>query len=169
VKSHRIENSNFERLIRLAEETFDAKNDPDQLNMTDADRAQLARLHPATMSQKADENGPVAWMLIFPTTRALMERFLTGEIGERQLLHETQPGMRYDSVYLCSALVLTEYRGQGIARRLARSALRAITNDHPIKTLFIWPFSSEGDRLASSLAKEFDLPLRRRKARGSTP
>lgn len=157
--------SNYERLIRLAEQTFDAKNDPEQLNMTEADRAQLARLHPATMSQEADADGPVAWMLVFPTTRVLMERFLTGEIGERQLLHDTPLDIRYEAVYLCSALVLTEYRGRGVARRLARAALRAIMNDHPIDTLFIWPFSNEGDRLASSLAEEFNLPLFRRKKR----
>ncbi len=154
--------SNYHRLIALAESFFDAKNDPEQLSMTEEDRKKLQRLHPATMSEEADENGPVAWMLLFPTTRALMERFLTGEIGERELLHLTPDDAPYDAVYLCSALVLDEYRGKGVARRLALSALRTIMAKHDIGTLFIWPFSDAGDRLASSIALELGLPLRRR-------
>jgi len=156
---------NFERMLRLAEDFFDVKNDPEQLSMNDEDRAQLERLHPATLSEERNEDGPIAWMLLFPTTRAQMDRFLKCEIGERPLLHETALGIPYDAVYLCSALVLDEFRGKGLARRLARTALRAIMADHAIETLFIWPFSEEGDRLAAALAAEFGLPLLRREGR----
>lgn len=155
--------SNYHRLIALAESFFDAKNDPEQISMTVADRRKLQRLHSATMSEEADENGPVAWMLLFPTSCELMERFLAGEIGERELLHLTPDDASYDAVYLCSALVLEEYRGKGVARRLALSALRAIMADHQIGTLFIWAFSDEGDRLAAAIALELGLPLRRRR------
>ena len=149
-------------MIRLAEEFFDAKNDPEQLSMTETDRAKLQRLHPATMSEETDGNGPVAWMRVIPTTRALMDRFLSGEIGEQPLLHETPVGIPYQTVYLCSALVLEEFRGKGIARRLALAALHDIMADHPIETLFTWPFSMEGDHLADVLARELGLPLQRR-------
>ncbi len=165
MNSHQPEKSNFERLIRLAEETFDARNDPDQLNMTDADRAQLARLHPATLSQQADANGPIAWMLLFPTTRPLMESFLREDIGETQLLHDTPLDTHYDAVYICSALVLEEYRRQGISLRLAVDAIRRIMADHPVQTLFIWAFTEAGDRLADAIAAAVGLPLLRRKKR----
>lgn len=36
---------NFTRMLQLAESFFDAKNDPDQLAVTDADRERLLRLH----------------------------------------------------------------------------------------------------------------------------
>ena len=48
-------NEAVKRLIRLAEETFDARNDPEQLSMTEEDRARLLALHPATLSQESDE------------------------------------------------------------------------------------------------------------------
>jgi ribosomal protein S18 acetylase RimI-like enzyme len=154
--------SNYQRLIELADSFFDVKNDPEQLTMTEVDREKLRHLHPATMSEEADENGPVAWVLVFPTTRVLMERFLAGEIGEQPLLHETPTGIVYDAVYLCSALVLDEYRRKGIARRLATTALQSIIADHPINTIFIWSFSPEGEALAASIAEGLGLPLRRR-------
>jgi GNAT superfamily N-acetyltransferase len=154
--------SNYQRLLALAESFFDAKNDPGQLTMTEKDRRKLRHLHPATMLAEADENGPVAWVLLFPTTHTLMEGFLTGEIGEQPLLHETPSGIVYDVVYLCSALVLDEYRRKGIARRLATTALQSIIAEHPINTIFIWSFSPEGEAFAASLAEDLGLPLRRR-------
>jgi ribosomal protein S18 acetylase RimI-like enzyme len=154
--------SNYQRLLALAESFFDAKNDSEQLSMTEEDRRKLQRLHPATMSEETDENGPIAWVLVFPTMRVLMERFLAGEIGEQSLLHETPSGIVYDAVYLCSALVLDEYRRKGIARRLATTALQSIIAGHPINTIFIWSFSPEGEAFAASVAGGLGLPLRRR-------
>lgn len=157
--------TNFQRLIRLAEETFDARHDPEQLSMTDHDWQQLRRLHPSTVSEYTDAGGPVAWILLFPTTHELMDRFLREEIGEQELLHQTPPGIRYDTVYLCSALVLEEYRRQGIAGRLAHEALENIRRDHPVETIFIWAFTTAGDRLAASIAGAAGLELRKRPRR----
>jgi GNAT superfamily N-acetyltransferase len=149
-------------MIRLAEEFFDMKNDPDQLSVDEGSIARLREIDPATMSEERDENGPVAWILVIPTTHALMELFVRGEINERELLERTRPGRVYDSLYLCSALVLPEQRGKGLARRLAVRAVRSIQETHPIRSLFYWGFSAEGDRLAASLARECGLPLHRR-------
>jgi GNAT superfamily N-acetyltransferase len=108
---------------------------------------------------------PVAWMLLFPTTHALMERFLREDIGEVKLLHETPLDGPYEAIYICSALVLEEYRRQGIARRLAADAIRRIMADHSIRSLFIWAFTEAGDRLADTISAETGLPLFRRKKR----
>ncbi len=151
--------TNYQRLIQLAEETFHASEDSEQISMTAADRAQLERLHPACMRERRIDGEPVAWMLLFPTTTALMECFLAGRIGERRLLHDTPVGAEYPSVYICSALVLEEFRARGIARELASAALREIRARHPICALFIWPFSAEGESLAHSIAREAGLPL----------
>ena len=45
-----------------------------------------------------------------------MREFLAGRISERKLLEMTGPGGTYDALYLCSALVLPEFRKQGLAR-----------------------------------------------------
>lgn len=151
-------------MIRLAEEFFDMKNDPDQLSMDEESMARLREIHPDTMSEEKDENGPIAWILVIPTTHALMERFTRGEINERELLNRTPSGGVYDALYLCSALVLPEHRGKGLARRLTSRAISSIRHDHHIRSLFYWSFSGTGDALAASVAREFDLPLYGRKA-----
>jgi len=149
-------------MIDLADRTFDAKNDPGQLLVTDETVVKLRRLHPATLTEEADENGPVAWMLVIPTTREVMEEFLRKEIGERELLDRTAAGASYDAVYLCSALVLPEHRHQGRATRLLTEAVRAIRNGHPIEEVFCWAFSAEGERLAQRVARQLGLPLHTR-------
>lgn len=156
---------NFERLIRLAEEVFAVKNDPDQLDVTPEVRERLMRIHPATVSQFEDENGPVAWLLIIPTTLDLMQRFLSCEITERELFDLTPLNVPYDALYLCSALVLEEYRRKGIIHNLAMKAIGDIRRDHPLKALFVWPFSTEGDLAAESVARKAGLPLYKRESK----
>jgi hypothetical protein len=91
-----------------------------------------------------------------------MEEFVAEQINERELLEKTPIGASYESVYLCSALVLPEHRRKGLARGLAIDAVRSILEDHPIQCLFSWPFSAEGERLSKSIARGLNLPLRQR-------
>ena len=130
--------SNFERMIRLADEVFDVKDDPDQLDVNEQVLVRLRKLHPATVFGWADPvNGPVAWVLLIPTTEALMNDFLEKKITEKGLYEMTQPGASYDAIYLCSAMVLEEYRRKGIAKQLTLDAIEKICRDHPIKALLL--------------------------------
>lgn len=56
--------SNFERMIQLAEEVFAVKNDPDQLDVNQDVLERLQKIHPSTVSEQDDGNGPVAWVLM---------------------------------------------------------------------------------------------------------
>jgi GNAT superfamily N-acetyltransferase len=150
---------NLERMIRLAEEFFEMKNDPMQISVDEKTRKRLKKIHPNTMAEIRNKNGPIAWILVIPTTVALMQQFVAKTIHERDLLEKTPLRTKYDALYLCSALVLPEHRGKGIAKRLVTKAIRNIRKEHPIKYLFYWAFSKEGRNLARSAAKTFDLPL----------
>jgi ribosomal protein S18 acetylase RimI-like enzyme len=119
-------------------------------------------LHPATVVERADADGPIAWVLLIPTTAALMEAFVSGEITEQALYERTPLDARYDAVYLCSAMVLEEHRRMGLAKQLTLDALEQIRKDHPVRCLFCWPFTPGGEALAVIIAKEADLPLRMR-------
>lgn len=152
--------SNFERMIALADEVFAAREDPDQLDVDDVVLERLRQLHPASVSEWDDGNGPVAWILLIPTTSDLMEEFLTGRIGERELFAQTPIGGSFDALYLCSALVLEEYRRKGIARRLAWDAFERIKLDHSVRSLFVWTFTEEGRVAAEAFALQAGLPLR---------
>ncbi len=156
--------TNHERLIALATEVFDAKNDPEQISVTAEDVERLRALHPAAMTQESNEDGPLAWVLVFPTTDDLMERFLRKEITERELLWSTPVGETLEALYLCSVLVLPEFRGKGMAKKLTINAVRSIQKDYPIRELFVWPFNKGGEQAAESVARETGLPLRIRQS-----
>ena len=153
----------FERMIQLVNEFFDTRNDPDQISVSNEEREKLEQIHPATLSEYADESGPIVWILLIPTTRAAMERFVKGTITEKQLLEETKPGDVYDAIYLCSASVLPEYRHKGLAKKITTDAINSIRKDHKITSLLYWPFSAEGKRLAQSIAEDTGLPLLEKK------
>lgn len=154
--------TNLERLIKLADDIFDIKSDPDQLDVNQRVIEHLQRIHPATVSEYDDGKGPVAWLLVIPTSTELMNRFLKCEISEKELFELTPIDITYEAVYLCSALVLKEYRRKGITRQFAISAIESIRKDHPLKALFVWPFSIEGDLASEDIARQVSLPLFRR-------
>jgi predicted GNAT family acetyltransferase len=146
-------------MIQLATDVFDVKNDPDQLNVNPEIIERLRKMHPSTMSEYNDGNGPVAWVLVIPTTTDLMNKFLNNEITENELFELTPMDAEYDALYLCSALVLEEFRHKGITKQLAITAIENIRKVHPIKSLFVWAFSKEGDLASDAIAKEVNLPL----------
>ena len=153
---------NLQRMIQLADEVFAVKNDPDQLDVNQEVIERLQRLHPSTVSEYADANGPVAWVLLIPTTTDLMNQFLEDKISEKQLFDLTPVNINYEALYLCSAMVLEEYRRKGIVKRLIMAAIENIRKDHTIQALFVWPFTKEGDLAAESLSRLTLLPLYKR-------
>jgi len=151
--------NNYERMIQLVTEFFDVKNDPEQLDVDEHVIAHLHELHPATLSEVANEDGPIVWILVIPTLYKVMERFISGAISEKGLVNETPLGVKYDAIYLCSATVLPEFRHKGLTRKTTIEAVNAIRKDNPVKSLFYWPFSDEGKKLARAVAAEVGLPL----------
>lgn len=160
-----MESSNFERLVMLAQEVFDVYNDPTQLNVDQDVLNRLVQIHPASISEFNEGDGPVAWLLVFPTTIELMDKFVSCQITEKELFLQTPVGVGYESIYICSALVLEEYRRKGITKKLALDAIEKIRKDHPIKVLFCWSFSREGDFTADTISWLTGLPLRKRAGR----
>jgi GNAT superfamily N-acetyltransferase len=154
--------SNFERMIQLAEDVFAYKSDPNQLDVDQDVIEKLYRIHPSTLSEYDDGNGPVAWVLLIPTTLDLMHRFLEHKISEKELFDLTPEDSVYEALYLCSALVLEEYRRKGITKQLTQTAIENIRKDHPIKALFVWAFSKEGDLASDAIARLISLPLYKR-------
>jgi len=159
--------TNFERMIQLADEVFDARHDPDQLNINEAVLERLRRIHPAAVSEYDNGHGPVAWLLLIPTTADLMNKFLDNRISEKELFDTTPLDTPYDGLYLCSAMVLEEFRRKGIMKQLALQAFASIRNDHPLQSLFVWSFSEEGLLSAEAFAQEVSLPLYRRRESGN--
>jgi len=154
--------SNYERIIQLSDEVFSSRTDPDQLNVDENVMEHLQLIHPDTLSEYDDGKGPVCWILCIPTTLDLMSKFIDQKISERELYELTPLNSKYEAIYLCSALLLEEFRGKGIAQTLALKAIESIKIDHSIKALFFWAFSKEGEKLAEKVAGLIGLPLYKR-------
>jgi hypothetical protein len=91
-----------------------------------------------------------------------MSKFIDRKISERELYELTPLNKKYEAIYLCSALLLEEFRGKGIAQGLAVKAIESIKIDHSIKALFFWAFSKEGEKLAEKVSGLIGLPLYKR-------
>jgi len=154
--------SNFERMIQLSDEVFSSRTDPDQLNINENVMEHLQLIHPDTISEYDDGNGPVCWILCIPTTLDLMNQFINKEISERELYELTPLNIKYEAIYMCSALLLEEFRGKGIAQKVGMKAIENIMLDHSIKALFFWSFSKEGEKLADKASALMGLPLYKR-------
>ena len=146
-------------MMQLAEDVFDARNDPEQLDVNDEVIKRFQLIHPACVSEYNEGDGPIAWVLLLPTTIVLMNQFLEKRINEKELFYQTPLNTPYETIYLCSAMVLDEYRRKGIAKRLTMDAINRIRKDHMIACLFYWPFTEEGDLAAKNLAEACKLPL----------
>jgi len=151
--------NNYQRLIELANSVFETKNDPNQLDVDDTVIARLKAIHPNCISEWMEEEGPVCWILLFPTSNLLRDKFLNHEISEKELFEFTEIEKKFESIYLCSALVLEEYRKKGIAKQLTLTAINNIQKEHTITSLFYWAFTKEGKYTAESIAKGVDLEL----------
>lgn len=151
---------NLNRMLQLVDDFFSIKDDPNQLAVTDEVLETLTKLHPATLSEQIDKDGPVCWILMIPTSEKTMELFLNDKISESDILNLSVDKINVDSIYLCSALVLPEFRKKGIAKQLSIDAIKKMQFSFPIKTLYAWPFSEDGKNLANSIAVEVDLPLK---------
>lgn len=153
---------NYQRMFDLIDEVFATRNDPNQLQVNEEVIKKLNLIHPSTLSEVADENGPLIWALIIPTTKTVMNDFLEGKISENEILLNTNPGEKYDSIYLCSVTTLPEMRGKGETKKLCLDAIDKIKNQHPIKSLFVWAFTKDGERLAETLSKTTGIELKKR-------
>jgi GNAT superfamily N-acetyltransferase len=147
------------RMLALVDEVFDTKNDPDQIAFSEEDMEKLHALHPFSMNEHLVDDGPVVWSTVIPTSKAIGEAFMNGDISECELLKRTSKDTPFEMIYLCSVLVHPDFRGQGLAYEITRTAIANICAEHKIESLCVWPFSPEGLQLAHRLADEAELPL----------
>ncbi len=153
---------NFQRMFQIIDDVFATREDPDQLQVDEEVIKKLTEIHPACLSELADENGPVIWALMIPTTENVMNDFLAGKISERELLDETHSGEKFTCLYLCSVTTLPEYRQKGETKKICLEAIEKICSNFPIATLYVWAFTPEGESLAKKLASNSGLALKMR-------
>lgn len=154
--------THFERMLQMADEVFDARHDPQQLQVDESVIRTLQSIHPDAVVEASDEAGPYLWIIFIPTTTDRMQQFLSGTIGESELIQTEALDQERTALYLCSVMLLPEYRGKGIALTHASKAIQHMQMRFPISQLFYWPFSNEGRKSARGLASMLSMPLAER-------
>ncbi|MBL0007063.1 MAG: hypothetical protein IPP25_07705 [Saprospiraceae bacterium] len=149
-------------MIQLADDVFAVKNDPDQLDVNQDVLDQLRRIHPATVSEFDDGHGPVAWVLLIPTTLGLMDQSLSHSISEKEMYEQTPLDAAYEAILSLFCHGLEEYRRKGIARQLTLKAIDSIRKDHPIKICLCGHLLQKGDITADTISQITSLPLLKR-------
>ncbi|MBK6952864.1 MAG: hypothetical protein IPH24_12655 [Crocinitomicaceae bacterium] len=144
---------NYQRMFQIIDDVFATREDPDQLQVDEEVIKKLNEIHPSCLSEMADENGPVIWALMIPTTEKVMDDFLSGKISERELLDQTRVGENFTCLYLCSVTTLPEYRHKGKTKNICLNAIEDIRTNFPIATLYVWAFTPEGESLAQEISR----------------
>lgn len=154
--------NNFEVMMQIVNEVFHYDTDPHQLQVDESVVEQLSALHPATCIELNDNNGPIFWLILIPTSHSAMEQFLKGMISEQALYSMALTEKQYDALYLCSITLHPDYRKKGMALEQTLQAIEQLKTNWPIKSLFYWPLSKEGDQLAQKLAQIIGLPIHKK-------
>jgi len=150
---------NYPRMLNLIDEVFATRNDPDQIQVTAQEMIKLNQIHTSCLSELADDKGPLIWVLMIPTTIAIMQDFLNDKITEKELLDNTPINTTYEAIYLCSATTLPEHRNFGKTKQLCLNSIKEIQSTNHITHLFVWPFTKEGRALATTIANATSLKL----------
>lgn len=151
-----------EKTRRIAEEFYGTAQHPDQIPINEESQNKLHQLHPKAVLFKLIDGEPVSWIVVIPTTKALGEQFVNGEITERVLFDQTQPSDRYEALYLCSVFTVRGHQRQGYGMQLLREALDSI----PLVQdpyLFCWIYSKEGEAMYQALTAKFGKIVHPRK------
>ena len=75
-----MQKSNFERMIELADEVFSSKKDPQQLDVNEDVMDGLYKNHPACLSEYEEGEGPLAWVIVIPTSKRIMNAFIKNDV-----------------------------------------------------------------------------------------
>ena len=140
-----------QKMDKIAEEIFGTQKDSAQIPITHESGEKLDKLSPHWIKYRLDDNGePISWVVVVPTTKEIANRFLRGEITEKEILDLGTPQKNYSALYLCAAITIPEYRKKGFALELLQEAIGSIPTTEDC-VLFAWPYSKEGEGVINKL------------------
>ena len=151
--------ANYQRLLELADQLFNTKSDPEQLDVNEHVIETLQDIAPVLVHEHQIDHEAVAWITLIPSNETLTEAFIQGAISEKNYFEKSVVLSAFDTIYLCSAIVLEEFRHQGIVSQHCKAAIEHMRIQHKIKQLAAWPFTAEGLSCARAIAHRLELPL----------
>lgn len=149
-----------QKTLEITEQFYGTASHPEQIPIIKDSFDKLMSLHPEAIKLKADENGePLSWVVVIPTGKDLMEKFLKNEITEKELFDRAVEEKKFEALYLCSAFTIPEYRGKGYAKELLKEAINEFAPTDTIP-LYGWIYSKEGEKLVKVLGQELGRKIK---------
>lgn len=106
---------------------------------------------------------------IILTSNELADKFLSAEINENDLLLNSRKIKKFDCIYLCSAIILPEFRNKGFifesSKRVIANSIEEFGMQFP--KLFYWPFSNIGEKLSKKIANYFKFEILKKEGKFS--
>lgn len=152
----------FDKMREIAEKFFKTANDPNQIPIGEESLRKFQKLHPKTIIYRTENNEPISWVVVLPTSNELADKFLRGEINEWELLDMTRPQRQYEALYFCAAFTIPEYRKKGFIIEMLKEAIDTIPHIKDVR-IFTWPYSQEGRLLIEKLERVLDIKIELKK------
>jgi len=152
-------NKDIEKMNRIALELFGPGGDSMvEPNLENAEK--LISLEKNNLICFKENNQPISWALVLPTSREKAERFLKKEITELELFNRSVEKPLFESLYLFSVVTLPDYRKRGLSSRLVKYQIEYFRNKYKIKDFYAWALNPEGKSLIESLKKNVEPRIR---------
>lgn len=144
---------NLLKTMQIAERFFGTQKDPEQMPINLASYDKIQKLSPYSLICELKNDEPVSWVVTVPTSKVIMNKFISKEINEKQLLEISNPQDKYDAIYLSAAFTLPDHRRQHLATKLFLEAISKIPHTDDVD-YFGWIYSKEGRKLGKTLEKK---------------
>lgn len=153
-----ISRKDFYDAVKLHVEEFEVESDFEQIQEEDVPYEKLIKNDCEEECILKDHDVVIGSTFVILTSIDIMNLFLQGKITERELLFESRKIKSYNSIYLCSSIIIQEYRRFGLIFEAGKILLKKIiekNNFNPV--IFGWTFSEAGSNLLKKTAKHFNL------------
>jgi hypothetical protein len=167
LNANQISPVEWNQLSAMIEAFYNTEQDPEQMpirpNSTGKNWISTRIPECAVIIKMGDEL--VGNTLVLPCTQALMQDFITGQINEAQLVEKIrEEEITYETmqtIYSCSAFIVPEHRGKGLAMQALIHSIKSITTRKiPI---FYWEYSTVGKIITEKYAACLGVELYVRK------
>ncbi len=109
-----------------------------------------------------DKKTIIGEVTTIPTNKKIMKEFLESKITEQEMIDKSLDKIslkNFNSLYLCYFILEKKYRGKEITSKAIEKIIDYYIKINPKITLFVWPFSKAGEKVAIKISEKFYLPL----------
>lgn len=160
--NYQIKYPTLENLIRMEKVAIEVFGVPDRdmVAPSPENDLKLIDIDKNTFVCFKENDEPIAWSLVMPTSRINSDKFLSEKINEKAIFEDSTKNHSFESLYLFVAIVIPEHRRRGLATELMSYQIKYFKEKYNIKDFYAWTFSKEGEILIKAIEKANNILVR---------